>query len=62
VKLDNPSPPLELTTIITAAAILFNLYQGVYQVPPPPTIPLDKVHLHVGQQAAVQGICEKRMW
>jgi len=62
VTLDTLTAPLQMTTVLTAAATLLGIYTGPQPVPPPPPIQHSKVNLNVEQQSSVQGICETRMW
>jgi len=62
VTLDALPAPLQVTTVLTAAATLLSMYTGPHPVPPPPPIQHAKVHLSAEQQNSVWGICETRMW
>jgi len=62
VTLDALPAPLQVTTVLTAAATLLGIYTGPHPVPPPPPIQHAKVHLSVEQRNSVRGICETRMW
>ena len=62
VTLDAPQAPLQVTTVMTAAAILLGMYTGPPPVPLPPPLPHGKIHLSVERQSSVRGICEMRMW
>ena len=54
--------PLQVTTVLTAAATLLGIYTGLQPVPPPPPIQHTKANLNVEQQSSVRGICETLMW
>jgi len=62
VTLDAPTTPLQVTTVLTAAATLLGIYTGLQLVLPPPPIQYTKVNLNIEQQSSVPGICETRMW
>jgi len=58
VTLDALPAPLQVTTVLTAAAALFGVYTGPHQVMTPTPIPHVKVHLSIEQQSLMRGICE----
>jgi len=62
VTLDVPQAPLQVTTVMSAAATLLGIYTGPPPVPLPPPLPHGKIHLSVKQPESVRGICEMRMW
>jgi len=62
VTMDALTAPLQVTTVLTAAATLLGIYTGPQPVPPPPTIQHAKVNLNVQKQSSVRGVCETRMW
>jgi len=62
VTLDAPQALLQVTTVMTAAATLLDMYTGPPPVLLPPPLPHGKIHLSVEQQSSVRGICEMRMW
>jgi len=62
MTLDAPQAPLQVTTVMTAAATLLGMYTGPPPVPLPPPLPHGKIHLSVEQQSSVREICEMRMW
>jgi len=62
VTLDALPAPLQVTTVITAAATLPGIYAVPHSVPPQPPIQHAKANLNIEQQSSVQGICETRMW
>ena len=62
MTLDVLPAPLQVNTVLTAAATLLGIYTCPHPVLPPPPIPPAKVHLSVEQQGSVRGICETRTW
>jgi len=62
VTLDAPIAPLQVTTVLTAAATLLGIYTGLQLVLSPPPIQHTKVNLNVEQQSSAGGMCETRMW
>jgi len=62
VTLDALQAPLQVTTVMKAAATLLGMYTGPPPVPLPPPLPHGKIHLSVEQQSSVRGICEMCMW
>ena len=53
VTLDALLAPLQVTTVLTAAATLLGIYTGTHPVPPPPPTQHAKVHLSEEQQSSV---------
>jgi len=62
VTLDAFTAPMQVTTVLTAAATLLGIYTGPHLAPPPPSVPHAKIHLSVKLQSSERGICETRMW
>ena len=62
MTLNAPQAPLQVTTVMTAAATLLGIYTGPPPVLLPPPLPHGKIHLSVEQPESVRGICEMRMW
>jgi len=62
VTLDAPIAPLQVTTVLTTAAILLGIYTGLQLVLSPPPIQHTKVNLNVEQQSSAEGMCEMHMW